>query len=161
MFIWFLKLLEGNRVDTSIQPLGGRGRERCSRTVNGGPWAGQPQKELWAMAPGEVSERLGPHPQHGPSDLLAGQAVQIQGAGHVQGRGRFHGVALVPTAWLPSFHWAEGQGYVDLVDGGLFVRSGQHPMKSREITGETMHPETVSPPGPGCSTCLSLTWPRA
>lgn len=53
------------------------------------------------MAPGEVSERLGPHPQHGPSGLLAGQAVQTQGAGYVQGRGRFHSVALVPTAGCP------------------------------------------------------------
>lgn len=100
----------------------------------GSPLAGQPQKQRWPKL----------------QEWCQGVWDPARSMGHVvldmpQGSGRFHGVASVPSAWLSSFRWAEG---LDMVGGGLFV-SRQHPIKSREISGETTHPET-----------FLLLWPR-
>ena len=40
MFVWYLKLLEGNRVDTSIQPLGGGGEIGAPGRYMGAPGQG-------------------------------------------------------------------------------------------------------------------------
>lgn len=53
-----------------------------------------------------------------------------------------------PQPGCPPSAGQSAKVVLDLVGGGLFV-SRQHPIKSREITGETTHPET-----------FLLTWPR-
>lgn len=102
-----------------------------------------------AKALGVVSGSLGPHLQRGAHGAGAGRA-----SGERQ--------VLRPQPGCPPSTGQRPKAVLDLVGGGLIVRR-QYLIKSREITGEMTHPETLSThvAQAAVSTCLSLTWAGA